>query len=482
VTGYVDGPPLSRAEVVEELAALGYQRPDAARMLREYYDETSARVGVRTDRWSLEASDAEAIASTYEWVHRDVGESLADARTRAASLAERYGEHAERGRWEGNPRLVETASRSAGVWASRARPPAENVPAAKAARAAARQAGQQPGAAAEQITEPGTAPNRNQQAEATAGAVAGPGTERGSGMFERFERAEFVNRIAGIGYDRESAEQIAREYVDGNTARHGVPDTGWRFDDYDLAEVARDYEWVDHHRGETLAQARERAAETARDWQRAEGDDRAGDPHYRDMAQRRAQEWASRAHDPNTERDGPIAGDAGTEAGQDRNGADRPGEVMAADELPSHELWLPDDLGAEHADCACCDGPPPEFFTDNTSGDRAEDRDVDGDDDFPAGGERGGRGPSWESIRAQARAAGVEHVETQPTLVLVDRASAAVNRAVAGVEHDRGGDAPTHPGYGSETGHAAEAGVAASGESEAAEVEADARDGAGWER
>ncbi len=119
------------------------------------------------------------------------------------------------------------------------------------------------------------------------------------GRYETVSRAEAVERITAAGFDRSDAEFMVGEYVEANTARYGVPTGGWGFDQYDLAEVARGYEWVDHFRGETIADARTRAEEYTAGWaEQAATVDREGDPARAAHIDRELDLWADRAWPP----------------------------------------------------------------------------------------------------------------------------------------------------------------------------------------
>jgi hypothetical protein len=125
-------PPMSAAEVAQELAELGYRPADARQMVRDYVDETSAKVGVRTDLWALDRADVDAIAKTYEWVDPE-RESLTQARERAAEYAAGWARRAEEGSPAERPGHAARAAGSAELWAGRALPPAEAHRAAAAA-------------------------------------------------------------------------------------------------------------------------------------------------------------------------------------------------------------------------------------------------------------------------------------------------------------------------------------------------------------
>ena len=72
----------------------------------------------RESQWGLDQHDVDAIADTYRWVARDLGESLDAARHRASR---------EAGRWSGraaaNPEQAARSERAARLWADLARVP-----------------------------------------------------------------------------------------------------------------------------------------------------------------------------------------------------------------------------------------------------------------------------------------------------------------------------------------------------------------------
>ncbi|OLT19738.1 hypothetical protein BJF78_35940 [Pseudonocardia sp. CNS-139] len=93
--------------------------------------------------------------------------------------------------------------------------------------------------------------------------------------YEQYDRAAFVDRIAGLGHDRATAERMVAEYEAASTAAHGEPDGGWIFDDYDLAEVQRRAEIAEAAAAAAVAAAPDLARAVARvvaDY-RAENDD-----------------------------------------------------------------------------------------------------------------------------------------------------------------------------------------------------------------
>jgi hypothetical protein len=59
------GAPMTAAQVADAVAEeLGCSPDDAAGMLRDYINETSERVGVPVDDWTLDDADVEAITSS----------------------------------------------------------------------------------------------------------------------------------------------------------------------------------------------------------------------------------------------------------------------------------------------------------------------------------------------------------------------------------------------------------------------------------
>lgn len=141
-------------------------------------------------------------------------------------------------------------------------------------------------------------------AEPQAGFVPHLGAEPG-GRYETVSPSEAAERIAAAGFDRDDAQTMVEQYLEDTTARHGEPPaSGWVIDQYDLAEIARRNEWVDHHRGETLADARERAGRYAQNYTRqAATIDRTREPGRAAHTQQEATRWAERA--------APATGDAG---------------------------------------------------------------------------------------------------------------------------------------------------------------------------
>lgn len=149
------------------------------------------------------------------------------------------------------------------------------------------------------------------------GFVPRLGADPSSARYELLTAPEAVQRVAAVGFDHADAELMVDQYLAQNTAAVGAPSgDGWRIDPYDLAEIARAYDWVDHYRGETVADARARAAQYAADLQRRAGTvDRAQDPGYAARVDREVVEWADRArggHNPWPVPDPRLATAAGT--------------------------------------------------------------------------------------------------------------------------------------------------------------------------
>ncbi|WP_181780103.1 hypothetical protein [Pseudonocardia pini] len=112
-------------------------------------------------------------------------------------------------------------------------------------------------------------------------------------------RREAVELLAEqSGRSREVAETMVRDYLDETSARLGYSVHRWGLDSEDVAEIRRDYEWVDYEQGETPADARARAAVNAAGWAHAAAEvDREHSPGYASRADREAVEWAERAED-----------------------------------------------------------------------------------------------------------------------------------------------------------------------------------------
>ena len=135
-----------------------------------------------------------------------------------------------------------------------------------------------------------------------AGFVPRLGADPSAARYELLTAAEAVERVAAVGFDRADAARMVDQYLARNTAALGAPaGDGWRVDPFDLAEIARAYDWVDHYQGETIADARTRAAQHAADLQqRAGAVDRGQDPGYAARIDREAAQWADRARDGHT--------------------------------------------------------------------------------------------------------------------------------------------------------------------------------------
>ncbi|MCY7341681.1 MAG: hypothetical protein LH603_07500 [Pseudonocardia sp.] len=133
----------------------------------------------------------------------------------------------------------------------------------------------------------------------SGGFVPRLGADPSSARYELLTAADAVQRVVAVGFDRADAELMVEQYLAQSTAEFGTPaGDGWRVDPYDLAEIARGYEWVDHYRGETIADARARAAEYASGYQQQGSTmDREQDPGYAAEVDREAVEWADRARD-----------------------------------------------------------------------------------------------------------------------------------------------------------------------------------------
>lgn len=114
---------------------------------------------------------------------------------------------------------------------------------------------------------------------------------------EPLTRAEAVELLAAeTGRTSEVAEAMLRDYLNETSDRLGYSVHRWGLDTGDVAEIRRDYEWVDYERGETPAQARERAATYAADWgDVASASDPSESPGYAAHADRQATRWAARA-------------------------------------------------------------------------------------------------------------------------------------------------------------------------------------------
>ncbi|GAA4544176.1 hypothetical protein [Pseudonocardia xishanensis] len=112
-------------------------------------------------------------------------------------------------------------------------------------------------------------------------------------------RGEAVELLAEqAGRSREVAETMVRDYLDDTSARLGYSVHRWGLDSGDVAEIRRDYEWIDYESGENPADARARAAVNAAGWVQVAADvDRDHSPGYASRAEREAIEWSERAAD-----------------------------------------------------------------------------------------------------------------------------------------------------------------------------------------
>ena len=131
------------------------------------------------------------------------------------------------------------------------------------------------------------------------GFVPRLGADPSSARYELLTAAQATERVAAAGFDPTDAARMVDQYLAQNIAAFGPgPGDGWRVDPYDLAEITRAYDWVDHYSGETIADARARAAGYATDYQqRAAAVDREQDPGYAARVDREAVEWAERARE-----------------------------------------------------------------------------------------------------------------------------------------------------------------------------------------
>ena len=112
----------------------------------------------------------------------------------------------------------------------------------------------------------------------------------------RNEAAEQL--AADTGCPREVADAMIRDYLDDTSARLGYSVHRWGLDARDVAEIRRDYEWIDYERGENPADAHARAAVNAAGWAQAATEvDREQRPGYASRTDQQAVEWAERAED-----------------------------------------------------------------------------------------------------------------------------------------------------------------------------------------
>jgi len=112
---------LTRDEAAEQLAAdTGRSREVADAMIRDYLDDTSARLGYSVHRWGIDAGDGAEIRRDYEWIDYEAGEKPADARARAAVNAAGWAQAAAEVDREHRPGYASRADQQAAVWAERA--------------------------------------------------------------------------------------------------------------------------------------------------------------------------------------------------------------------------------------------------------------------------------------------------------------------------------------------------------------------------
>ncbi|MCF7552166.1 hypothetical protein [Pseudonocardia sp. WMMC193] len=123
-----------------------------------------------------------------------------------------------------------------------------------------------------------------------------PEPDQDLGPLTRGEAVELLAKQAGRS--REVAETMVRDYLDETSARLGYSVHRWGLDSADVAEIRRDYEWIDYEAGETPADARTRAAVNAAGWAQVAAEvHRDHSPGYASRADRKAVEWAERAED-----------------------------------------------------------------------------------------------------------------------------------------------------------------------------------------
>jgi hypothetical protein len=112
--------PLTATEVVDRLATENGRAPEGATArVRDYLDDTSARLGFSVHRWGLDAGDVEEIRRGYEWVDYEGGEPAAQARERAAEYAEGWAEIAVAA--DDSPGYAAHIDQQTALWAERAR-------------------------------------------------------------------------------------------------------------------------------------------------------------------------------------------------------------------------------------------------------------------------------------------------------------------------------------------------------------------------
>lgn len=113
--------------------------------------------------------------------------------------------------------------------------------------------------------------------------------------YESMSAVQAQRRIAQVGFTAADAQLMVEQYVTEQSTRHGEPAGGWQLDPYDLAEIARRYEWVDHYQGESVADGQARALRYASEWQqRSETVDRERDPAGAARADAEAELWLAR--------------------------------------------------------------------------------------------------------------------------------------------------------------------------------------------
>jgi hypothetical protein len=117
----VESVPMTRVEVTDRLIEdTGSSRETAEAMIRDYLDDTSARLGYSVHRWGLDSADVAEIRRGYEWVDYEQGETALDARARAAVNAAGWAEIAAEVDREPNPGYASRADRKPVEWAERA--------------------------------------------------------------------------------------------------------------------------------------------------------------------------------------------------------------------------------------------------------------------------------------------------------------------------------------------------------------------------
>lgn len=187
-------------------------------------------------------------------------------------------------------------------------------------------------------------PDRLRPGPAGSGFVPRLGAYPADARYETVSAAEAVERIAAVGFDRADAEHMVTEYLARNTAEHGEPRGGWMIDPYDLADIAQRYEWVDHYRGETIADARERAAGYATDAARRAAEvDRDAEPGRAGRLDQEAALWAERAQPGASTDDTSSSTGTGYEQAGPPDAAREHDAEHATDDAGSVSAGLPDD-------------------------------------------------------------------------------------------------------------------------------------------